>query len=195
MPRLDQMSLICQQIQYQWKHSALKTQLNVNQTIYHQLFSSANVNKPGRWLANKLFFLFFWQTETIVHLSSIQSLDKLGHWRGRKGRFSRDPLPAFSAGGPCEQVWHGKRCPLFDVVHPAFPLLTTALATLQGALVRTGMSTLWCCPSSISSANHGISHPQRCPEQICQPLCFGHNLLFSSPLYYAITLMLRLLHQ
>ena len=28
---------------------------------------------------------------------------------GRKGRFSRDPPPAFSAGGPCEQFWHGMR--------------------------------------------------------------------------------------
>ena len=29
---------------------------------------------------------------------------------------------------------HGQGCPLFDVVHPAFPLLTTASPTLQGAL-------------------------------------------------------------
>ena len=154
MPRLDQMSLICQQIQYQWKHSALKTQLNVNQTIYHQLFSSANVNKPGRWLANKLFFLFFWQTETIVHLSSIQSLDKLGHWRGRKGRFSRDPLPAFSAGGPCEQVWHGKRCPLFDVVHPAFPLPTMVSPILQVPWRRVTERLSW----HVTCPNHASFH-------------------------------------
>ena len=52
---------------------------------------------------------------------------------GHKGRFSRDPLPVFSAGSPCEQLWPGQGCPLFDVVHPAFPLLTTALPTLQDA--------------------------------------------------------------
>ena len=23
----------------------------------------------------------------------------------------------------------------------------------------------WCCPSSISSADHGVAHPQRCPEE------------------------------
>ena len=40
----------------------------------------------------------------------------------------------FSAGGPCKQFWHGQVCSLFDVVHPAFPLLTTASPTLQGAL-------------------------------------------------------------
>ena len=53
---------------------------------------------------------------------------------GHEGRFSRDPLPVFSARGPCEKVWNGQGCPLFDVVHPAFPLPTTALPTLQGVL-------------------------------------------------------------
>ena len=41
---------------------------------------------------------------------------------------------SFSAGGPCEQFRHGQGCPLFDVVHPAFPLPTTASPTLQGAM-------------------------------------------------------------
>ena len=40
----------------------------------------------------------------------------------------------FSAGGLCEQFWHGLGCPLFDVVHPAFPLPATPSPTLQGAL-------------------------------------------------------------
>ena len=40
----------------------------------------------------------------------------------------------FSAGGPCEQFWQGQGCPLFDVVHPAFPMPTTASPTLQDAL-------------------------------------------------------------
>ena len=39
--------------------------------------------------------------------------------------FIRDSLPVFSAGGPCEQFWHGQGCPLFDVVHSAFPLPPT----------------------------------------------------------------------
>ena len=51
-----------------------------------------------------------------------------------EGRFSRDPLPVFSAGGSCGQFWHGQGCPLFDAVHPAFPLPTTASPTLQGVL-------------------------------------------------------------
>ena len=33
-----------------------------------------------------------------------------------------------------EQFWQGQVCPLFDVVHPASPLLTVASLTVQGAL-------------------------------------------------------------
>ena len=47
---------------------------------------------------------------------------------------SKDPLSVFSAGGPCEQFWHGQGCPLFDVVYLAFPLPTTASPILQVAL-------------------------------------------------------------
>ena len=50
------------------------------------------------------------------------------------GRFTRDPLPAVSAGGHREQFWHGHGRPLFTVVHPAFPVPTTASPSLQGAL-------------------------------------------------------------
>ena len=32
------------------------------------------------------------------------------------------------------QFWHGQICPFFDVVHPAFPLPTTASSTFQSAL-------------------------------------------------------------
>ena len=53
---------------------------------------------------------------------------------GHEGRLSSDPLPVFSAGGPCEQFWERQECPLFDIVHPAFPLPTTESLTLQGAL-------------------------------------------------------------
>ena len=30
---------------------------------------------------------------------------------GHKEQFSREPLPVFSAGGPCEQYWQGQGCP------------------------------------------------------------------------------------
>ena len=64
---------------------------------------------------------------------SIQYSDT-GSSGGLEGRFSRDSLPVFSAGGPCEQLWHGQGCPLFVVVHAAFPLPTTASPTLKCAL-------------------------------------------------------------
>ena len=58
-----------------------------------------------------------------------------GRERGHDGRFRRDPLLVFfSAGGRGEQFWHGQGCPLFDIVHPAFPLPTIASPTLQGTL-------------------------------------------------------------
>ena len=53
---------------------------------------------------------------------------------GHEGQFSRDPLPFFSAKGHYEQFCHWHGYSLFDVVPPAFPLLTTVLSTLQGAL-------------------------------------------------------------
>ena len=53
---------------------------------------------------------------------------------GHKRRLSRDSLPVFSAGCPCEQFWQLQGCSLFDVVHPAFPLPITVLPTLLGAL-------------------------------------------------------------
>ena len=65
----------------------------------------------------------------------VQSFDRLGPG-GHEGRFSRDHLTVFSAGGPCEQLWHGQVCPLFDVVLSAFPLPTTASPTLQSCPER-----------------------------------------------------------
>ena len=41
--------------------------------------------------------------------SSVQPLNRLVRRRGggQEGRFSRDPLPGFSVGGHCDQLWHG----------------------------------------------------------------------------------------
>ena len=61
------------------------------------------------------------------HVMSVQ-FGLLAGWpsEGNEGRFRRDPVPVLSAGGPCEQLWHGQGWPLFDVVHPPFPLPTTS---------------------------------------------------------------------
>ena len=63
-----------------------------------------------------------------------QRVPLIGSLGEREGRFSRDSLPDFSAGGPCEQFWHGKGCPLFFFDHPAFPLPITASPILKGTL-------------------------------------------------------------
>ena len=39
----------------------------------------------------------------------------IGSLEAHEGRFSRDPLTVFSAGGHCEQFWHGQGCLLFNV--------------------------------------------------------------------------------
>ena len=74
-----------------------------------------------------------------VQFSSVRFLDRSDRrgGGGHEGRFSRDDLPVFSAEGPCEQLWHGQGCPLFDIVHPAFPLPTTASPTLLSATDTT----------------------------------------------------------
>ena len=69
----------------------------------------------------------------LTEFSSVQSRDRLGRRGGHEGRFSRDPLPVFYAGGRCEQFRHGQGCPLFYVVHLAFPTTTTESPTLQNA--------------------------------------------------------------
>ena len=58
----------------------------------------------------------------------------IGSLGGHDRWFSKDPHPVFSAGGHCEQFWHGQKCPLFDVVHPAFPLPTMLSPILPRAL-------------------------------------------------------------
>ena len=84
---------------------------------------------------------------TAVFLNPVQKYTHAAHrqfssvpWQtgssgGHEGQFSRDPFLVFSAGGP-----------------------------LWAVLARAGMSTLWCCPSSISSADQGIAHTPRYPK-------------------------------
>ena len=45
-----------------------------------------------------------------------------------------DDSAVFSPGQHCERYWHGQGCPLFDAVHPSFPLRTKASPFLKGAL-------------------------------------------------------------
>ena len=86
----------------------------------------------------------------------------IGSSRGQEGPYSRDLLQAFSAGGPCEQFWHGQGCPLFDVVHPAFPLLTTASPTLQGSLTMILERPSW----HVTCLNYASFCSSQLPDEV-----------------------------
>ena len=71
----------------------------------------------------------------VDHFSSVRSHDRLSR-RGDMGHDSAEIL--------------------FQSFFRRRPLWTV--------LAWAGMPTLWCCPSSISSADHGVAHPPRCCE-------------------------------
>ena len=74
----------------------------------------------------------------------------IGSSGGHEGWLSQDPLPVFSAGlgGPREQFWHGQGCPLFDVLHPAFPLSPTPKRALRTVSERLSWHVT--CPKHAS---------------------------------------------
>ena len=68
------------------------------------------------------------------------------------GIWSQDAsFPVFSVGGHCEQFWHGQGCPLFEVVHPAFPLPTTMAPTLQCAMEKSFGEAVVVCDVPVPS--------------------------------------------
>ena len=82
------------------------------------------------------------------HFSSVQSLDKSGRRRGdtrndsTKIHFQSILIVAIFRG---EQFCHRQGRPLFDVVHPAFPLPATTSPTRKGASWRVVVEKLsWC---------------------------------------------------
>ena len=73
--------------------------------------------------------------EPYIQFSSVQPLDRLGPCGGHWDDSAQILFHCFlSAGGHSDQFWHGQGCPLFDVVHSAFPLPPTASSSLQGVL-------------------------------------------------------------
>ena len=75
-------------------------------------------------------------------------------------------------GGPCEQFWQGQGCPLFDVVHPAFPLLTTAEELRSAEVARPFIPWKWgwiCCSFGEQRATEAGSIPQ------CSKGYFSHS--------------------
>ena len=86
---------------------------------------------------------------TRISSVSLQFLDRLGRRWDMTDDSAEIRFSAFSAGGRCEQFWHGQGCPLFHVVHPALLLPTTASPTLQGAVKNVLERLSWrvTCPN------------------------------------------------
>ena len=66
--------------------------------------------------------------------SSVQSLYQLTCQGDMRGNSAEILFLSFLQEAIASSSWHGQGCPLFDVVHPAFPVPTTASPILQGVL-------------------------------------------------------------
>ena len=95
-----------------------------------------------------------------VQFSSLQSLVRLGCRVDMRDDSAEILFLSLSALGTCEQFWHGQGCPLFGVVHPSFPLPTTASTTLQGTLKDMGFFR--CC--------RGVSHARTIQVSVSEQL-------------------------
>ena len=84
--------------------------------------SGGHETRLGRRVVTRNEWVVGWSRET--------TWSSVGHdeW------VSRNPFLVLCVEGHRENFRHVQGRPLFDVVHPAFPLPTTALSTLQGAL-------------------------------------------------------------
>ena len=72
-----------------------------------------------------------------TQFSSDECLDRLGHRRDTRNDSREILFQSVSGRGHCERFWHGQGCPLFDVVHLAFPLpTTTSKATRKDGFVE-----------------------------------------------------------
>ena len=82
----------------------------------------------GRWISFKPLF-------PCIQFDLVPFLDRLGRRGDMRDDSAEILLKVFSAGDPCEQLWHGHVCSLFN-----------------------------CCLCSIPSADNGVAHSPRCPE-------------------------------
>ena len=70
-----------------------------------------------KWKAHGGKYIIVYKLTNVVLFSQFSSVSwPIGSSTGHEGRFSRDSLPIFSAGGPCEQFWQWPGCRLFHVI-------------------------------------------------------------------------------
>ena len=101
----------------------------------------------------------------------------VGGWGGEDMRDDSAEIlfQSFYARGSREQFWHLQGCPLFGVVHPAFPLPTTASPTLQGALEDGSGEAVVACDMPEPCKFPSLDSCQKCS---CGPT---RKLIFSAP--------------
>ena len=116
------------------------------------LFSSI-VPLPQGW--SKHAYSFHCASTSVVDLFSSVPWP-IGSSGGHEGWFSRDPLPVFSAEGPCEQFWHGQGCPLFDLSIQHFLFWPQHCSPSEVLWRKVLESPLWCVTSSLWSLMHMI---------------------------------------
>ena len=165
--------------EFRWRKSAAQNndnewikKLNIFWAPYFnwEKYASPPVNK-------RIWLLKFWKVKT----SSVQFSPLSERRLGRRGDM-RDVSAVILFQSFLQEAlvssygMSSNGCPLFDVVHPAFPLPTTASfhqwsssnlfcrRLLWEVLAWAGISTRWCCPSRTSSADQVVAHPPRCPE-------------------------------
>ena len=70
----------------------------------------------------------------VHNINSAQSLDLLSRQGDMRDDSAEILFQSFLREALLMQFWNGQGCPLFYVVHPAFPLSTTASPNLQDVL-------------------------------------------------------------
>ena len=105
--------------------------------------------------------------------SSVQFFHRLGCWGDRKDD-SAETFFQSSAESPCEKFWHWQTSPLFEVVHPAFPLPST----VPYWMVSERLSWRVSCPNHVS-----FRLLTRCPEgwfrRGCRNVCHARTMQVS----------------
>ena len=115
---------------------------------YRNYSKSELIRWSSQWIGPSIGKITLFATHPAIHVN-VQFSSVPGPIESSGGRCSRDPLSAFSAGGLCEQFWHGQGCPIFDCVQPAFPLPTSTSPTLQGVLKNCFGETVVACARTL----------------------------------------------
>ena len=112
-------------------------------------------------LYTNLYNTFFLVRKHLTWRHSSTRMSKINESKSNSFPVQFSPLTNWVIGGTWEMIQHRSSSSLF------------CRTPLWAVLAIAGMFTLWCCPSSISSANHGVAHPPKCPKEWFWRGCHG----------------------